>query len=50
MSGLRIFLQGLREVKPKQSCIIGCQILLTPTSYNIMQINILFLKGIKNVT
>ena len=27
-------LQGLREVKPKQSCIIGCQILLTPTSYN----------------
>ena len=34
MSGLRIFLQGLREVKPKQSCIIGCQIILTPTSYN----------------
>ena len=36
MSGLRIFLQGPGEVKPKQSCIIGCQILLTPTSYNLI--------------
>ncbi|ESL03878.1 hypothetical protein GCWU000282_01046 [Catonella morbi ATCC 51271] len=26
-------MQGLREVKPKQSCIIRCQILLTLTSY-----------------
>ncbi|ESL04556.1 hypothetical protein GCWU000282_00270 [Catonella morbi ATCC 51271] len=28
-------LQGPGEVKPKQSCIIGCQIILTPTSFNI---------------